>query len=177
MITWPTSMLWTPGPPPDMATVIPTGPEERCCKDAYQYKVLVCHGLSLFVTVCHCLSLIVTTCHNLSQLVRGCHSLQRVVRVCHKLSQLVRGCQNCHSLTEVAKGYLERSRVAIVVLVLSAKARWPGVVGGPCKEGWGGRCCKDQDGGFWGQYSGWQLLMTTLRAYLIFVTNATNIFM
>ena len=83
-----------------MATVIPTGPEERCCKDAHQYKVLVCHCLS--------------------QLVRGCRSLQRVVRGYHKLSKVV---TSCLSLSQLEADYLEGSRVAIVVLVLSAEAR------------------------------------------------------
>ena len=173
MITWPTSMLWTPGPPPDMATVMPTGPEERCCKDVHQYKVFVCHWLSLFVTTCHRLSQLANGCQRLSQIVTACQRLSQ------KLSQLVRVCQRLSQLSQLEAGYLEGSRVAIVVLVLSAEARWPcvvggpckegcedkyeyhvrisiicennyeyhhmySVVGGPCKEGWGGRCCKDQ---------------------------------
>ena len=113
------------------------------------------------VTGCHCLSQLVTGCHSLQMVFRGCHKLSQPVGVYQRLSQIVTACKglwevvtNCHSLSEFVRGchklsqleagYLEGSRVAIVVLVLSAEARWPCVVGGPCKEGWGGRWCKDQ---------------------------------
>ena len=54
--TWPTSILCTPGPPPAMATVIPTGapPEERCYKYFFKFVsifVNICEKRSIFVNI------------------------------------------------------------------------------------------------------------------------------
>ena len=54
--TWPTSILCTPGPPPAMATVIPTGapPEERCYKyffNCFSTFVKICEKTSILVHI------------------------------------------------------------------------------------------------------------------------------